>query len=127
MKRSACVLVVRADGAVLAVSRSDLPVRFGFPGGGVEAGESFAQGAERELHEETGLRISEPLVFLYEAVRKKSCVRTFWAPAVYGELRSSSEGWTRWVEPAVLTSPGAAFPEYTKKVFREISSNEVLL
>ncbi len=31
------------------------------PGGGLDGAESFVQAAERELHEETGLRLSSPL------------------------------------------------------------------
>ncbi|MEV6274809.1 NUDIX domain-containing protein [Nocardia sp. NPDC051832] len=50
------------------------------PGGGVESGESFTECVERELHEETGLRVRGFLEFLGAvdyATRTKAKVRKF--------------------------------------------------
>jgi ADP-ribose pyrophosphatase YjhB (NUDIX family) len=47
-------VVVMRDGKILLTKRSDVPM-WCLPGGGVEAGESVAQTAVREVREETGL------------------------------------------------------------------------
>lgn len=49
------VAVIR-DGQVLVTKRADFPM-WCLPGGGVDAGESVAQAAVREVREETGLRV----------------------------------------------------------------------
>lgn len=49
------VVVVAADGAVLAVRRREAPEQRCLPGGAVEPGETTREAAVRELVEETGL------------------------------------------------------------------------
>lgn len=117
MKRTALVVAPREDGAFLAVSRPNPPLRFGFPGGGVERGETPAEGAMRELWEETGLVSSELIPLCAEDRRPGHRVYWFYSPSVHGQLRSSHEGHAVWVEPAVLACPEAAFPEPTRRVF----------
>ena len=62
-RRAARVLLVDATGRVLLFRGGD-PAEpaagtwWFTPGGGLEAGESWAEGAARELHEETGLRVA---------------------------------------------------------------------
>ncbi|GAB3271109.1 NUDIX hydrolase [Microbacterium lacusdiani] len=55
----AATCVLRADGRVLltrrAASKAEHPLTWEFPGGSALAGESSAQAASRELHEETGI------------------------------------------------------------------------
>lgn len=41
----------------LLVQRHPLLNKFGFPGGGIEIGESISEGLEREFEEETGLKV----------------------------------------------------------------------
>lgn len=116
----ACVLVRRSDGSILAVSRPEPPLRFGLPGGVVERGESPDQAARRELFEETGLHVSGHLVKIYDAIVESGAhVMAFEAPRVFGDLRSSHEGLAAWV-PAVTLIAGdqAAYPEYTRRVFK---------
>lgn len=62
------VALVR-DGAVLLVKRGRPPVRglYAFPGGKVDAGESFEEAARRELAEETGLQ-AQALAFVEEVI-----------------------------------------------------------
>ncbi len=62
MKRFASVVLVDRRGWVLLQERDEHPVldpeKWGFVGGGVEAGESYADAAVRELLEETGLSVA---------------------------------------------------------------------
>ncbi|MDQ0375551.1 NUDIX domain-containing protein [Cellulomonas humilata] len=59
--------VVRADGRVLMTRRAagrDFPLAWEFPGGSALAGETSRQAAAREVTEETGLAVSEPVFAL---------------------------------------------------------------
>ena len=66
----ASVALVNAAGWILLQERDEQPVidpeRWGFPGGGVEPGESSEQAAYRELEEETGVRLAGGLVLFGE-------------------------------------------------------------
>lgn len=69
--RVGALVIARRDGAVLLVKRTADPHRlhWGFPGGGVEWGESFVTAALRELAEETGLTgHSAHLIDVHEAI-----------------------------------------------------------
>ncbi|MFC7528163.1 NUDIX domain-containing protein [Actinoplanes sp. GCM10030250] len=65
MLQIACTFLVDASGALLLQLRDDqapyFPNVWGLPGGSVEEGETPAEGAARELWEESGLRSSVPL------------------------------------------------------------------
>lgn len=67
MKRFASVLLVDQRGWVLLQERDEHPVldpeKWGFVGGGVEPGESYAEAAVRELLEETGLAVDGLTLF----------------------------------------------------------------
>ena len=52
----ATTVAVIQDKKILLTKRDDFEV-WCLPGGGVEPGESLAQGAIREVHEETGLEV----------------------------------------------------------------------
>lgn len=59
--RFSSIVLVDARGWVLLQERDEHPVidpeKWGFPGGGVEEGESYEHAAYRELEEETGVRL----------------------------------------------------------------------
>lgn len=118
MKRAAIVLVQSDDGRVVAVSRPRPPWRYGLPGGSLEAGESYEQAARRELLEETGL-VADRLIRVHSDRRGETTVVAFMEVGeTTGQLRSSPEGWTRLVDPAVITDRSAAWPEFARDVLR---------
>jgi 8-oxo-dGTP pyrophosphatase MutT (NUDIX family) len=118
MRRAAVVLVGSGDGRVLAVSRPRPPWRYALPGGNVEPGESYEQAARRELLEETGLA-ADRLVRVHADRHGDTTVVAFLEighPG--GAVRSSSEGWTRWTDPRVVTAREAAWPDFAREALR---------
>ncbi len=71
-----------------------------FPGGHVEAGETFAESVVREVWEETGLRIKNPVLRgIYHWYRDGAhCVGLLYRTDSFeGELKSSEEGRVYWI------------------------------
>jgi 8-oxo-dGTP diphosphatase len=70
MHRFSSVVLVDPRGWMLLQERDEHPVidpeRWGFPGGGVEPGESFEDAAYRELEEETGVHLDAGLTLYGE-------------------------------------------------------------
>jgi len=70
MRLFSSIVLVDPRGWVLLQERDEHPVidpeRWGFPGGGVEEGESFEAAAYRELEEETGVRLDGGLTLFGE-------------------------------------------------------------
>lgn len=60
--------VTDADGRALLIRHEEAPERWGTPGGGHEPGETLAETARREVHEETGVDVR--LTGVYRARRK---------------------------------------------------------
>jgi ADP-ribose pyrophosphatase YjhB (NUDIX family) len=82
-------VAVIQDGGILLTKRDDFEV-WCLPGGGVEAGESLAQGAIREVREETGLEVRlEELVGVYSKLGYLNDVHSalFTATVTGGRLR----------------------------------------
>jgi len=104
---AACVVVER-DGGVLAVSRRGLPGALGIPGGKLEPGESAAEGAAREVQEETGLLVDPSrLTLIYTDVDGDHTVATFLAQDPGGAIvQASNEGVAMWASwPALISGP----------------------
>lgn len=63
------VIIVRPDGQILALRRSETdtrrPLQWDFPGGFVEPGEEFRTAVMREAEEEAGIRLTEPPELAY--------------------------------------------------------------
>lgn len=73
----------------------------GFPGGIVKGGETLEQALEREVMEETGLKVVESNYFTssvgsYKGIPTASAVYTI---ETSGELKSSEEGELVWLKP----------------------------
>lgn len=115
LRPAARVIMVNPDTQeILVVNRRGNLNRLCFPGGKVDAGENFEEGAVREVLEETGIVIAkEDLQFLYEGVVKNDVpddpnlyqVRTFIAPwsALYLKAQEMEEGIVpRWVSPEIF-------------------------
>lgn len=70
LHRYSSVALVDPRGWILLQERDEHPAidpdKWGFPGGGVEEGESWEQAAYRELAEETGIRLQDGLELLGE-------------------------------------------------------------
>lgn len=56
------VIIVNKDGRILAGKRKGFVPKFSIPGGSLEPGETFEEGAIREVKEEAGLDIRNPKV-----------------------------------------------------------------
>ncbi|HTD49828.1 MAG TPA: NUDIX hydrolase [Acidimicrobiia bacterium] len=144
---AARVIVVDADGAVLLFRGFD-PTRveagswWFTPGGGVEAGETPALAARRELFEETGLHVDDPgpalfartIVFDFEAARYRQtehfyCVRTQrFVPDDAGwsdlERRSVAE-YRWWTADELADTDETIYPENLAQVLRDLLDGSV--
>lgn len=107
---STVVYAERSDGQIVLLERAEGTAMAGLyflPGGIVDPGEDPWDGAERELAEETGLRLAGPLqmvgcypMFVYG---QEFLQLSFRGP-VTGEVATSAEHTNhRWVEPASMT------------------------
>lgn len=121
------VFLQGADGLILAVSRKDNHNDFGMPGGKVEADETCEEAAARELHEETGLQISN-LKIIYHDVCKaskpdgKSFNVITYTGDVAGEIvQYPNEGIVKWItQDQFLTG---SFSEYNKRLLSFLVQN----
>lgn len=96
-----CVIVKRADGKVLAVTRNGDENDLNLPGGMIELGEKSEEAARRELWEETGL-IATDMTEVYRGVGRTRFVVVYKANDATGNVRSSPEGLAMWVDPKRL-------------------------
>ena len=100
-----------------------------FPGGHVEPGESFVESVIREVREETGLTIENPILCgtkQFPTRNGERYVVFFYKTDKYsGTLRSSEEGEMRWINRSELSSyPLAEDFEDMVKVFESDNLSE---
>ena len=87
-RRGAIGVIVRGDGRLLVIERSQTvraPGRYCFPGGGIEDGETEEQAVERELLEELNIRVS-PIRRLWESETRSGVLLHWWLVHPIGEL-----------------------------------------
>ena len=105
--------VIDADGRVLLVKRGRPPRAgsWGIPGGLLDLGERLADGARREVHEETGIVADiRDVVGTFEPIQLDDngrieyhyVVVDFWARYVSGEAKAEDDAdavaWVKWNE-----------------------------
>ncbi len=77
-----------------------------FPGGHVEEGESFTESVIREVYEETGLKIENPVlcgIKCWPTGKRKRYIVLFFKTNHYsGQLKSSAEGEVFWIKRDAL-------------------------
>jgi 8-oxo-dGTP pyrophosphatase MutT (NUDIX family) len=110
---AALVVIERADGKVLAVSRKEDRTDFGLPGGKLEPCELPEEAAARELWEETGVRV-DPMalrrVFVGRARTPGRIAVAFMAESFVGTPMSREGAAVEWVSWDVLLR--GSFREY---------------
>lgn len=78
-----------------------------FPGGHVEPGESFVESITREVWEETGLTVEDPILCGTKQFQTKEGARYvvlfYKASRWHGQLRSSDEGEVFWIPRNTLS------------------------
>lgn len=114
---AAVVLIWRGTGRALMVRRRNAPL-WGLPGGKVERGEDPRAAASRELHEETGLRVSlGALRPVHVDDVDGALVLAFEAPDPGGEVCPGvGEAEAQFGDWRLLAGRRGAFPEYNRAV-----------
>ena len=124
-KRAACALIQRPqDGAVLSVSRGHDTSDWGLPGGRVERNETLPEAAERELAEETGVKL-HPHSRLKPICNGLSGNHIVTIYSVEGNILIPNdgmrsipfEGYVDWLPPEELCKSTCTFAEFQRNLF----------
>jgi 8-oxo-dGTP diphosphatase len=96
-------IVVNDRGQVLVIRRADNG-HWEPPGGVLELGESFERGVVREIHEETGVRVTvDRLTGVYKNMTQAVVALVFRCTAVGDTTRTTDEATSvQWLEPEVV-------------------------
>lgn len=92
------------DGKILAAQRSmdmDLPLKWEFPGGKVETGETHQQALKREISEELGVDIEVGELIgnsVYECENKRICLHVYSSGIIGGEPIAREHAKLKWID-----------------------------
>lgn len=123
-------MVYDDDGNILVQNRTEKSwPGIAFPGGHIEANESFVESVIREVWEETGLKISDPqlcgLKQWYTENDDRYIVMLFKTNKYTGTVRSSEEGEIFWIKKSDIHKYKLANDfDVTLKVFLSDELNE---
>lgn len=120
LKLASVMLVRRADGLILGVTRKDELTKFGLVGGKVDPGETPEEAAIRETQEETGIIVTK-CKYLYDKVVPAihhegldfHCY-CYEALEWHGEISTNEPARVDWVTVEAILD--GAYPEYNKNV-----------
>ncbi|OPZ35531.1 MAG: CTP pyrophosphohydrolase [Synergistetes bacterium ADurb.BinA166] len=120
LPRAVCLLLRRADGLILAVSRKGDRTKFGLPGGKVDPGETDEEALVREVREETGLVVINPGLLLSRVCKGETdyLSKAYYAREVSGEIGTSEPIDIQWVAPEILLA--GPFGEFNEFLFRHV-------
>lgn len=117
--RAVCLYDEDESGRVLAVSRKGDRSRFGLPGGKVDPGETDLQAVVRELKEETGLDVADPVPVFEKMCWGSTCyVSVTFAGKTRGAIHTDEPVDVRWVDKQVLLD--GPFGDYNRRMLRAL-------
>lgn len=129
-KQVVAALILRGD-EILCCQRTEhqaLPLKWEFPGGKIEAGETPAQALERELEEELGIlaQVGPEITQVHHTYLNGNSVNLhFFAVERYeNELQNRIFRDVRWVKRADL--PALDFLDADKELVRRLATGELL-
>ena len=104
-----CALIISKNGQLLVTQRSAvmrLPLKWEFPGGKIEEGETAGECIVREIREELGIaiEIEEPMtVSVYDDGKLAVRLIPFRCKLISGEIRLAEHAAFQWLFPDELT------------------------
>ncbi|NHE59743.1 (deoxy)nucleoside triphosphate pyrophosphohydrolase [Cyclobacterium plantarum] len=128
MLQVTCAVICNAQNEILAVQRSEkmrMPLKWEFPGGKLEAGETEAEGLSREIREELALNIQpeirmQPVHHDYGAFT--ICLIPYWARIGKEEVKLKEHLAYRWILPKNL--PGLDWAAADLPVVQQILNSK---
>ncbi len=125
--RSVCVVIPDGKGNVLAVSRRNEFDNLALPGGKLDALEQTLEAVERETKEETGVVVTNPILFFrrVDPTDGRVCA-CYFALNWKGKPHQREDGiLVKWVPFARLFEPGCTFAEYNRATLKILFNDKI--